>query len=90
MRCMARDWVSPKGEYEVEKLLILKLRDDRYLQGYADLIRVLPDGRLQVLDIKTSSQFKDEDLLHYGRQLVAYTLALEQAGFKRPFLVGSW
>ena len=82
MRCMARDWVSPKGEYEVEKLLILKLRDDRYLQGYADLIRVLPDGRLQVLDIKTSSQFKDEDLLHYGRQLVAYTLALEQAGFK--------
>ena len=75
------DMLSPKGEYEVEKLLILKLRDDRYLQGYADLIRVLPDGRLQVLDIKTSSQFKDEDLLHYGRQLVAYTLALEQAGF---------
>ena len=81
MRCMARDWVSPKGKYEVEKLLILKLRDDRYLQGYADLIRILPDGRLQVLDIKTSSQFQDKDLLHYGRQLVAYTLALEQAGF---------
>lgn len=82
MFCMARDWVSPRGQFEVEKLLILKLREDRYLQGYADLIRVLPDGRLQVLDIKTSSQFKDEDLLHYGRQLVAYTLALEQAGFK--------
>ena len=81
MMCMARDYVSPKGKFEVEKLLILKLREDRYLQGYADLIRVLPDGRLQVLDIKTSSQFKDEDLLHYGRQLVAYTLALEQAGF---------
>lgn len=81
MRCMARDWVSPKGKYEVEKLLILKLSEDRYLQGYADLIRILPDGRLQVLDIKTSSQFKDEDLLHYGRQLIAYTLALEQAGF---------
>ena len=82
MMCMARDYVSPKGKFEVEKLLILKLREDRYLQGYADLIRVLPDGRLQVLDIKTSSQFKEEDLLHYGRQLVAYTLALEQAGFK--------
>lgn len=81
MRCMARDYVSPKGKFEVEKLLILKLREDRYLQGYADLIRVLPDGRLQVLDIKTSSQFQDKDLLHYGRQLVAYTLALEQAGF---------
>lgn len=81
MFCMARDWVSPRGQFEVEKLLILKLSEDRYLQGYADLIRVLPDGRLQVLDIKTSSQFKDEDLLHYGRQLVAYTLALEQAGF---------
>lgn len=81
MFCMARDWVSPRGQFEVEKLLILKLRDDRYLQGYADLIRVLPDGRLQVLDIKTSSQFQDKDILHYGRQLVAYTLALEQAGF---------
>ena len=81
MMCMARDYVSPKGKFEVEKLLILKLREDRYLQGYADLIRVMPDGRLQVLDIKTSSQFQDKDLLHYGRQLVAYTLALEQAGF---------
>ena len=81
MMCMARDYISPKGKFEVEKLLILKLREDRYLQGYADLIRVLPDGRLQVLDIKTSSQFQDKDLLHYGRQLVAYTLALEQAGF---------
>ena len=81
MMCMARDYISPKGKFEVEKLLILKLRADRYLQGYADLIRVLPDGRLQVLDIKTSSQFQDKDLLHYGRQLVAYTLALEQAGF---------
>ena len=81
MMCMARDWVPLKGKYEVEKLLILKLNEERYLQGYADLIRILPDGRLQVLDLKTSSQFKDEDLLHYGRQLVAYTLALEQAGF---------
>ena len=81
MMCMARDYISPKGKFEVEKLLILKLREDRYLQGYADLIRVLPDGRLQVLDIKTSSQFQDKDLLHYGRQLVAYTLALDQAGF---------
>lgn len=82
MRCMARDYTSPKGKYEIEKLLILKLREDRYLQGYADLIRILPDGRLQILDIKTSSQFQDKDLLHYGRQLVAYTLALEQAGYK--------
>lgn len=81
MRCMARDYISPKGKFEVEKLLILKVRENRYLQGYADLIRVLPDGRVQVLDIKTSSQFQDKDLLHYGRQLVAYTMALEQAGF---------
>lgn len=81
MRCMARDYVSPKGEFDIEKLLILKIREDRYLQGYADLIRKLPDGRVQVLDIKTSSQFQDKDLLHYGRQLVAYTMALEQAGY---------
>lgn len=81
MRCMARDYISPKGKFEVEKLLILKIRENRYLQGYADLIRILPDGRLQILDIKTSSQFQDKDLLHYGRQLVAYTMALEQAGF---------
>lgn len=81
MRCMARDYISPNGEFDVEKLLILKINDGRYLQGYADLIRKLPDGRVQVFDIKTSSQFQDKDLLHYGRQLVAYTMALEQAGF---------
>lgn len=80
--CLGRDYTSPKGKFEVEKLLILKINEMRYLQGYADLIRVLDDGSVQVLDLKTSSQFQEKDLLHYGRQLVAYAMALEQAGIK--------
>lgn len=82
MKCFCRDFVKPRGEYKTEQLLILKLSDNRYLQGYADLIRFFPDGSVQVLDWKTSSQFSTKDLLHYGRQLIAYSLALEQAGYE--------
>lgn len=81
MSLFCRDFIKPKGNFKTEELLILKLSDNRYLQGYADLIRYNKDGSVQVFDWKTSSQFRDEDLLHYGRQLVAYSLALEQAGY---------
>ena len=81
MELFCRDFTKPQGRFKTEQLLILKLNDKRYLQGYADLIKYYEDGSVQVLDWKTSSQFKTEDLLHYGRQLVAYSMALEQEGY---------
>lgn len=74
-------YIAPKGNFKTEQLLILKLKNNRALIGYSDLIKFFADGSVQVLDYKTSSQFKAEDLIHHGRQLVAYSMALEQAGY---------
>ena len=53
------------------------------MQGYIDLIRLVDREKkiIEVYDWKTSSQFSDKDLLHHGRQLVFYTLALEHMGY---------
>lgn len=81
MDCFCRDFRKPKGVFKTEQLLILKLSEERYLQGYADLIRYLPDGSVQVLDWKSSSLYSAKDLKPHGRQLTAYSIALEQAGY---------
>lgn len=74
-------YTSPKGNFKTELLLVLHLANNRALIGYSDLVKFFEDGSVQVLDYKTSSQFKTEDLVHHGRQLVAYSMALEQAGY---------
>lgn len=53
------------------------------MQGYIDLIRLVDREKkiVEVYDWKTSSQFSDKDLIHHGRQLVFYTLALEHMGY---------
>lgn len=77
-----KNFVPPKGNFTAEELLILKVSDKRAIQGYSDLIQHCADGSLRVLDWKTSSRYKPSDLLEHGRQLVIYTMALEQMGYK--------
>lgn len=74
---------KPKGKFITEKFLLLKVDDDHYLQGYCDLIKIVDEKNkiVSVYDWKTSSQFSEEDLLHHGRQLVIYQMALEQLGY---------
>lgn len=74
---------KPKGKFITEEFLLLKVDDDHYLQGYCDLIKVIDEKNkiVSVYDWKTSSQFNKEDLLHHGRQLVIYQMALEQLGY---------
>lgn len=72
-----------EGDFITEELVILKVSDERYLIGYADLIQVIDAKNkvLDVLDFKTSSQFKKEDMVHHGRQLIVYGMALEASGW---------
>ena len=74
---------KPKGKFITEKFLLLKVDEDHYLQGYCDLIKIIDEENkiVSVYDWKTSSQFSKEDLLHHGRQLVIYQMALEQLGY---------
>ena len=79
-----RHFVKPKGNFVTEKFLLLKIDDDHYLQGYCDLIKIVDEENkiVSVYDWKTSSQFNTADLIHHGRQLVIYQMALEQLGYK--------
>lgn len=68
---------KPEGEFFTERLITYKLAEDRYLIGYIDLIEKVDDNTWKIIDFKTSSEFKKDDLLHHGRQLVVYKLALQ-------------
>lgn len=69
-----------KGKFTTEELLILKLDEDHYLQGYTDLIKHNDDGSKSIFDWKTSGLYKGKDLEHAAHQLVIYGMALESAG----------
>lgn len=83
MTHFCENFIKPKGKFITEKFLLLKVDDDHYLQGYCDLIKVVDEENMivDVYDWKTSSQFSKDDLLHHGRQLVIYQMALEQLGY---------
>lgn len=73
---------APKGKFKTEQLVIYKVSDDDYVQGYIDLLKINDDGTVSVYDWKTSSQFVGDHLIEAGRQLVLYAQALEQEGYK--------
>lgn len=81
MEHFCKTFYPPKGEYDVEKLLIYRISPTRAIRGYADLIRKNADKTVSVFDLKTSSNYKQEDLLEHGRQLTIYGMALEQEGY---------
>lgn len=82
MKDFCTSFVKPKGKFETEQLFIYQLDPDHYLQGYIDLIRYNSDDTISIFDWKTSSQFSTKDLIHYGRQLVLYSMGKEQEGYK--------
>ena len=82
MQHFCENFVRPKGKFTTEELFIYKINDDRYIQGYIDLVRHNKDDTISILDWKTSSQFSKDDLIHHGRQLILYAMGKEQEGFK--------
>lgn len=83
MQDFCNNFEKLEGEFRTEELTILKISDSRYLIGYIDLIQIIDEEKkiINIYDFKTSSQFKKDDLLHHGRQLVVYAMAMEQAGY---------
>ena len=82
MKHFCQNFVPLEGRFDTEELFIYKLADNRYVQGYIDLIRHNDDGTISIMDWKTSSEFTKEDLVHHGRQLVLYAIAKEEQGYK--------
>lgn len=83
MKHFCETFEPPKGKFDTEELFIYELDEERYVQGYIDLIRHNEeDDTISIFDWKTSSQFNKDDLLHHGRQLVLYAIAKEAQGIK--------
>lgn len=82
MRQFCNTFKAPNGKFTTEELVIYPLSENRYVQGYIDLIRHNSDGTISIYDWKTSTNFKAADLLHHGRQLAFYTLAKEYEGYR--------
>ena len=82
MTGFCKHFKAPKGTFKTEQLVIYKVSEDDYVQGYIDLMPINEDGTVSVFDWKTSSQFKGDHLIEAGRQLVLYAQALEQEGYK--------
>lgn len=85
MTNFCENFVRPKGTFQTEQFFCFPLDgsdEQRWLQGYIDLIQFHKDGSVSVWDWKTSSKFNTADLVHHGRQLVGYTIALEKQGYK--------
>lgn len=86
MKHFCLTFVPPKGEFLTEQLFIYKISEDRYVQGYIDLTKLNKDSEgnvnsISIYDWKTSTDFKPADLLHHGRQLAIYAVALEAEGY---------
>lgn len=81
MNHFCHNFTAPKGRFKTEELVIYQVDEDRYLQGYIDLIRYNKNGSIDIYDWKTSAQFKKDELIHHGRQLVFYAMAKEAEGF---------
>lgn len=82
MEHFCNNFVKPSGKFTTEELILLQLSENRWLQGYVDLIKHNNDSSISIYDWKTSSQFTKETLIEHGRQLVAYAIAKEKEGFK--------
>lgn len=83
MRHFCKNFVPPKGQFETEQLFIYPLSDNRYVRGYIDLVQTIDEANkvISIWDWKTSSQFRKDNLLEHGRQLVLYTIAKEHEGY---------
>ena len=84
MTNFCQNFQVPDGKFETEQLVIYKVSDDDYVQGYIDLTRIDDEENkvISIFDWKTSSQFKGDHLIEAGRQLVLYAKAKEQEGYK--------
>jgi len=75
--------ILPGDNFSTEELVIYQFGENRYMQGYIDIISVIDEEAkiIDIFDFKTSAKFKKQDLVHHGRQLVFYGMAKEAEGY---------
>lgn len=70
--------METEGEFVSEVGFLLHLDERNVIQGFIDLIEILPNNRVKIYDFKTSSYYKGDKLHEAGNQLVIYQMALEK------------
>jgi len=60
-----------------EKETVFNLMEDIWIMGYIDAIFASENQQINIIDWKTSSEFKGDKLKEAGRQLILYKLAIE-------------
>ena len=73
---------KPQGDYTTEEFFLYRLDNNHYLQGYIDLIKRKKNGKIDIIDWKTSSLYKGDALEKAKYQLAIYAMACENMGFK--------
>lgn len=67
---------------DTEKLFLIKIGDNHYLQGIIDLLIYNEDSTISIIDYKTSSKYSNAELKEKGRQLILYGMAMESLGYQ--------
>lgn len=78
MKHFANNFKKLPFHAETEKLFVYEIFPNTYIQGYIDIVTTGKNGKIQVLDWKTSSRFTGQKKIEAGRQLVLYKLAVEE------------
>lgn len=79
-----------EAKHVIEMFIPIKIDDDTYLQGYADIVCYNDDGTITIGDWKTSSIYKGAKKENELGQLVMYALGLNQMGIPLDKIKVAW
>lgn len=68
-------------EYDIEKEFLIDI-DGVKIKGFIDFYYKNKEGKVEIVDYKTSSKFSAKDLPEKTRQLILYGMALESEGLE--------
>lgn len=78
----ANGFKIPKGKFKTEQLLLYHVKNNDWIQGYADVIKYNKKNKTcEIWDWKSSSRFTGEHRIEAARQLILYAIILENAGW---------
>lgn len=68
-------------DYGIEKEFLINV-DNVKIKGFIDFYYINKEGKVEIVDYKTSSKFSAKDLPKKTRQLILYGMALEEEGLE--------
>lgn len=82
MTHFVKNFEKHDSKCETELYFLFELLPNIWLNGFIDIIKYNEDGSIDIVDYKTSSKFKKQDIEGYGYQLIIYALAMQHFGYK--------